>query len=242
MGDNDSKKDKAELSIEASSIDFQLLKEIAIPVVAFAIGAVLHKSESTVIYGKLAIFFGAQTLMNLYMKQVLSGSVVDEEKGLNGIPSAFIVTALQQMVAFVLFGIIILILQLTPWAYTPKKLNTMMEWVAVILFSLSFTMNIALNNFSISLLPLSVNVMIRSCLPLATFISQQTANKFTNEPVNNAWCIEILLMILGVCCAAIAVIAESHSGGEGNDESKTLIFGIIVCVASLFFLELSIWR
>merc|ERR1719461_1787846 len=134
MGDNDIKKDKAELSIEASSIDFQLLKEIAIPVVAFAIGAVLHKSESTVIYGKLAMFFGAQTLMNLYMKQVLSGSVVDEEEGLNGIPSAFIVTALQQMVAFVLFGIIILILQLTPWAYTPKKLNTMMEWVAVILF------------------------------------------------------------------------------------------------------------
>merc|ERR1719433_877109 len=110
----------------------------------------------------------------------------------------------------------------------------MMEWVAVILFSFSFTMNIALNNFSISLLPLSVNLIIRSCLPLATFISQRIASKCTNEPVKDARFIEILLMLLGVFCAAVAVVAKSHRAGEGNDESKTLIFGIVVCVASLF--------
>jgi len=122
----------------------------------------------------------------------------------------------------------------TPYAYTPKKLNTKLEWLAVVLFSFSFTMNIALNNFSISLLPLSVNLIIRSCLPLATFITQRTASKCTNEPVKDARAIELFFMVLGVCCAIIAVIAKSHVKSTGNDETKTLAFGIIVCVASLF--------
>jgi len=213
----------------------ELVKEIAIPVAAFGIGVMLLPRESTAVPGKLAMFFGAQTVMNLYMKETLSGIVISEEENLKGIPSAFIVTAIQQMVAFVLFVFLLLGSQLTPWKYTPKPLTTKMEWLTVLLFSLSFTMNIALNNFSISLLPLSVNLIIRSCLPLATFISQRTASKCTGEAVKDARPLEIMLMLAGVFCAALAVVAKSHDAGdEGHRESRTLVFGIVMCLASLF--------
>jgi hypothetical protein len=172
--------------------------------------------------------------MNLYMKEVLSGIVVSEEEGLKGIPSAFLVTAIQQLVAFVLFGVFILASSLTSFKYTPKRLSSPTEWMAVLLFSLSFTMNIALNNYSISLLPLSVNLIIRSCLPLATFLSQHVASKCTNQPIKDARPLEIGLMVAGVLCAAVAVVAESHSGGQGDKQDDTLAFGILVCVASLF--------
>lgn len=216
-------------------MEFQLLKEVAIPVAAFGIGALLTPYESTAVPGKLAMFFGAQTVMNLYMKEVLSGTVLSEEEGLQGIPSAFLVTALQQLVAFLLFGVFLVASQSTPFKYTPKRLTSPTEWMAVLLFSLSFTMNIALNNYSISLLPLSVNLIIRSCLPLATFLSQQVASKCTNQPIKDARPLEVALMVAGVLCAAVAVVAESHKGGhQGEEEKDTLVFGIIVCVASLF--------
>jgi drug/metabolite transporter (DMT)-like permease len=215
-------------------MDMELLKEIAIPVAAFGIGLTLLPRESTAVPGKLAMFFGAQTVMNLYMKETLSGIVVSEEENLKGIPSAFIVTAIQQMVAFFLFGFLLLGSQLTPWRYTPKPLTTRMEWLTVLLFSLSFTMNIALNNFSISLLPLSVNLIIRSCLPLATFVSQRAASKCTGEAVKDARPLELALMLAGVFCAALAVVAKSHDSDKGSSESRTLVFGIVMCLASLF--------
>jgi hypothetical protein len=71
-------------------------------------------------------------------------------------------------------------------------------------------------------------------LPLATFISQQAASKCTNAPVKDARPLELGLMLLGIICAAVAVVAESHADARGHGESKTLIFGILVCVASLF--------
>merc|ERR1719384_2181112 len=41
-------------------------------------------------------------------------------------------------------------------------------------------------------------------------------------------------MLLGVICAAIAVVAKMHVSGSGGGESKNLIFGVVVCVISLF--------
>jgi len=211
-----------------------LVKELAIPVVAFGVGAMLLPSESTAVPGKLAMFFGAQTVMNLYMKEVLSNTVISEEEDLKGIPSAFAVTAIQQLVAFVLFGAFALVSQLTPRPYSPKQLSGKMEYLAVLLFSFSFTMNIALNNYSISLLPLSVNLIIRSCLPLATFISQRTAAKCTGESVKDASVLELSLMCAGVACAAVAVVASSNGSGNSDHSSASMLFGILVCVLSLF--------
>merc|ERR1712151_1442819 len=101
--------------------------------------------------GIFMVFFGAQTGMNLYMKAVLSNSVVDEVAGLKGIPASFLVTGFQQMAGFVLFWIGLGISRLvTNYKYEPKKLTTPFELMAVCLFAISFTMNIALNNFSLS--------------------------------------------------------------------------------------------
>merc|ERR1712012_843519 len=41
-------------------------------------------------------------------------------------------------------------------------------------------------------------------------------------------------MLLGVMCAAIAVMAKMHVKGDAGGESKNLVFGVIVCVISLF--------
>lgn len=46
--------------------------------------------------------------------------------------------------------------------------RTAKEVLMVIGFSMAFAVNIGLNNFSLSLLAISVNVIIRACLPLAT--------------------------------------------------------------------------
>merc|ERR1712217_337928 len=47
--------------------------------------------------------------------------------------------------------------------------------------------------------------------------------------------LEIGLMLLGVVCAAIAVIAKSHvKGNETGEGQKTLSFGVVICVISLF--------
>merc|ERR1719429_919428 len=158
----------------------KLLKEMAIPLCSLTFGALFYQCGPPIkIMGTFMVFFGAQTGMNLYMKAVLSNSVVDEAAGLKGIPASFLVTAFQQMAGFVLFWIGMGISQLTPYAYTPKVLNTPFELFAICLFAISFTMNIALNNFSLSLVSISINLIIRSCLPLSTFLSQQMSARIT---------------------------------------------------------------
>lgn len=214
-------------------MDAQLAKEILIPASAFAIGATLLLDERSALPGKLSMFFGAQTLMNLYMKEVLSNTVVSEVEGLEGIPGSFIVTAIQQIVAFFLFVVVLIIAQFTPYKYTPRRLTRPTEWFAVLLFSLSFTLNIGLNNFSISLLPLSVNLIIRSCLPLATLSSQRLAGSCTGEAAKEIRSVELVLMLAGVLCAAVAVVAEEHGAGSGKQDAN-MLYGVVVCVLSLF--------
>ena len=41
-----------------------------------------------------------------------------------------------------------------------------------------FAANIALNNFSLGYISIGVNLIIRSCLPLSTFVSQQIMAQF----------------------------------------------------------------
>ena len=156
------------------------------------------------------------------MKYVLSQFPVDDE--LRGMPMAFLLTSIQQFVAFLTFGIFLLCGHLAGRSYTVKKLKLVqleikvvrscqclfclasivglsdtaisyqfdkMKWVTrvnrlcqsgvesqprttskevwtLLCFSLAFAGNIGLNNFSLSLLPMSVNLILRSCLPLAT--------------------------------------------------------------------------
>jgi len=209
----------------------RLLKELAVPIAAILVGFAALQTEATKLLGKLALFFGAQTFMNLYMKAVLSKSVVSNELGMAGVPAAFAITAIQQLVSFVLLGIGTLGSQLTPWAYTPKKLTTPRQLGMVLCFSLSFTLNIALNNFSLSMLDISVNLIIRSVAPLTTLIVQIVFTRCLGskslEPV------EIGLMVAGALCGLVAVVAKGHGLSSAADSSH-LIWGGFICLFSLF--------
>lgn len=219
----------------------EMAKQIMFPLVALVAGALMllfakaiYKDENSVLadVGKLVLYFGAQTGMNLYMKAVLSSSMVSEEDHLHGMPAGFACTAVQQVTAFILFGSWILISNLTGCGYEPKRLDTKMEMFAVICFSLSFTLNIALNNYSLSLIPISTNLIIRSCLPLSTFLSSYLVARLTKEEASSCKIVEILLMVLGVICAAVVCYAE-HAGEPSDDNGGAFVFGVIVCCASL---------
>lgn len=204
----------------------ELVKEIPIPAVALGLGASLLPFECSRSAGQLIFYFGAQTGMALYMKTVLSASVVSEEEGLRGLPAAFAVSAIQQLMAFIFFSIGAFASQ-----YTRKKLASWWEWGLVCLFSVSFTANIALNNYSLSLIPLSVNLIIRSCLPLPTFLAQQVASVYINEHVKDGSRLEVVLVTIGVFCAVTVVAARTNcfDGEELNEQ----ILGAVICMISV---------
>jgi len=215
-------------------MDYAIVKECAVSGITLSCGLCLLCSEKTALVGKLMTYFGAQTGMNIYMKAVLSSSVVSEEKGMKGIPAAFAVTALQQFVGFVTFALFLLIAKLVGKGYPIKKVQGK-QWIGVFLFSFAFAFNIALNNFSISLVAISINLVIRSCLPLSTFISQQALSRITSSTAasKDADPRELLCMVLGVVCAAVAVVAKAESKGQSS-ESSHLMLGVTVCVVSTF--------
>lgn len=217
-----------------------MAKKVSIPFLALAAGACMllysPKGSALADVGKMTLYFGAQAGMNIYMKAVLSNSIVSAKDSLEGMPAGFACTAMQQVTAFSLFATWIGVSQHTPYPYSPKRLTSGMEVLAVCLFSLSFTMNIALNNYSISLLPISVNLVIRSCLPLSTFVSQQAAAILTGEKIKDCNALELLFMVLGMGGAVLAVWAKSQAkaASSSDDESGSFFFGVVVCIVSLF--------
>merc|ERR1719384_2584684 len=158
------------------------------------------------------------------------------ESDLTGFPAGFALTALQQVISFALFVLFFIAVYATPWRYTPKKLESKFEFFCVLIFGFVFCMNIALNNFSLSLISIAVNLIIRSCLPLTTFLSQQglsMCNLFPSKPFR---ILEIVLMCIGVTCAGIFTWAslQSKGGGKGTDSgAMLLLIGVLVCIASL---------
>lgn len=208
----------------------KLLEEAMIPTGALTVGALLLACQQTTA-GLLAIYFGAQAGFSLYMKVVLSNAVISEELGIKGIPAGFLVTAIQQIVAFLVLALIVAVLYFTPWRYTPRKLNSFKEFACVILFSFAFALNIGLNNFSLSLLAVSLNMIIRSCLPVVTLILQQMLGPCIPGIAGKVRAMEVTLMVAGVVFAGLATLAKSEASGSGS-ESKNLVFGVAMCALS----------
>jgi hypothetical protein len=192
--------------------------------------------------GMFMVFFGAQTGMNIYMKFALSAVVVNPDEGWKGLPASFFVTGAQQFFGFVIFWVIlglgralkpILGGSLSCWTeYEPRKLDPK-DILIVCLFSLAFIMNIALNNFSLSLITITLNLIIRSCLPLSTYIAQNAAAKMTRKEGTSLNLVEMSLMLAGVLFAALAVTAKMEGSSKATPASKNLLFGVIVCIVSL---------
>lgn len=186
--------------------------------------------------GLLAAYCGAQSGLNLYMKAVLSETKLSSVPELRGVPAAFLLTALQQVVAFLFLASVLLCLWPTRWRYTPKSLTSLQEWATVICFSFAFAANIGLNNYSLSLLPVSLNITIRSCLPLCTLAVQLILGRC--RPGLGGVAVsaqQVVFMVCGVLCAGLAVLAQSGFVGREH-----MAMGVSICVLSLFAAALNL--
>jgi drug/metabolite transporter (DMT)-like permease len=203
---------------------------VFVPVGAMLLGAALvllgHRMP-----GLITMYFGAQPGFNLYMKAVLSDAEISSAHGMRGVPAAFLVTTLQLLVAFLFMISAVAALWFTPWRYRIKSLKTQREWIAVLCFSAAFAANIGLNNLSLSYLPMSLNLTIRSCLPLVTLALQLLISRCQLGDTPPASCKEVGIMSFGVFCACLATMAK----GEGSDSAKEwnrLYFGVAACCLS----------
>jgi len=210
------------------------LLEAAIPLTAILGGFLLVKATKFRTAGLLSIYFGVQTGLNIYMKVVLSGAVVSKEHHLKGIPAAFMITALQQLVSFALLLPGLALLWPTPWRYTPKPLTSRRAVFGVLGLSTTFALNIGLNNLCLSLLPMSINLMIRSCIPLATWLMQSLVAMCLPSWItaDSSKSIELALMLLGVLFAGLASVAK-EAGATKSEEASHLGIGLLVGVLSL---------
>ncbi|CAE7643634.1 USP, partial [Symbiodinium sp. CCMP2456] len=160
-------------------------------------GAVLHSMNLPTI-GMLSIYFGAQTGLGLYMKILLSDLPIAAELNIRGVPAPFLITALQQLLTFVALVVVLLALLPTRWAYKPRQLQDAKEVGCVLIISVAFAANIGLNNLSLSLLPVSANMIIRSCIPLITWILQQLVGCCGLGGFNSSWGLaEFALLLSG---------------------------------------------
>lgn len=155
------------------------------------------------------------------------------EFGLKGIPIGFLLTGIQQFVAFAAFCCFLIVGRLFSSGYQVKKLTSVKEYVAVVCFSITFALNIGLNNFSLSLVAISINLIIRSCLPLSTALSQLVVGSIMGQDSARIAAREWFLMIAGVGCAGLATYANSK-GSSKHEDSADLWLGVIVAVASIF--------
>lgn len=238
------------------------IKTFIIPIIALALGGgmmVAAPSDAIAMVGKLVLYFGAQSFMNIFMSWVLhlkitifAGTEIERmvitgeetkyetfilEKDLTGCPAGFALTAMQQVISFVLFMIFFVVMMAAGKPYQPKRLETLFEWVSVVIFGCVFAANIALNNFSLAYISIGVNLIIRSCLPLTTYVSQQVLAQFglyKKKQCSTMHALEVVLMAFGVTCAAIFVWASfegkllaSDSGGSSR------LIGVVGCIASL---------
>jgi drug/metabolite transporter (DMT)-like permease len=228
-------------------VESDTCKPFIIPIIGLLAGFVMMTVPKVATAGKLVLYFGAQSFMNIFMgwvfrthvtvaKGPIPGSSVVLKEDLHGCPVGFALTAMQQLISFFCFLILYAALYATPYKITPKKISSIKEVVSILIFGCVFAMNIALNNFSLGYISIAVNLIIRSCLPLTTYLSQQglaMIGLYTFKPCK---AMEIGLMVAGVFCACAftwAKIMGSGAGHKGQTDHGKQVMGCIVCLLSL---------
>lgn len=172
--------------------------------------------------GLIAVYFGVNTGFSLYTKFLLML-----------VPAPFVITALQQVVSVTVLLLALLLLAPTPWAFWPRSLTSWSEVLAILIFALAFAANIGLNNFSLSLLPVSMNLTIRSCLPLVALVAQVLWSPVSRRStVERA---EVALVLVGTACACLAAWAK----GEASAASP-VVFEVRHYFCGIFFCFLSV--
>lgn len=216
-----------------------------LPLLGLVLGAILMQVPRAADAGKLVLYFGAQSFMSIFTGWMMATSVTAAsgtevnghvlDKNLTGCPVGFALTAVQQAVSFLMFGLYCLGAYFTPYRYTPKSLNSGFEIVCVVVFGCVFALNIALNNFSLAYISIGTNLILRSCLPLTTFLSQQALAVFNLYPFRACRCCEVTLMMVGVLCACVALVAQAMASAQSGHANETggQILGILTCLVSV---------
>merc|ERR1719461_2405296 len=225
-------------------VDPDTIKPFIIPVLGLLAGFVMMTVPKVATFGKLVLYFGAQSFMNIFMgwvfrthvtvpKGPIKGSNVVLEEDLKGCPVGFALTAMQQFISFFCFLALYAALYATPYKISPKKIGSVKEVVSILIFGCVFAMNIALNNFSLGYVSIAVNLIIRSCLPLTTFLSQQTLAFFKLYPFKPCKLNEISLMVCGVFCAAAFTTAKIMGTSTSHHSGSNQVLGVVMCICSL---------
>lgn len=209
-------------------VPLKWLKLLVAPLLALAVGFLSYACGRQGQVPILLMYFGAQTGMNLFIKYIVSELEVDREK--TGIPIGFLLTAIQQLVAFASFCAFLGFSHLYRgggYGYWDRVCqSSKRERFYVLIFSLLFAFNIGLNNFSLSQLDISVNHVIRSCLPLATALLEMVCRHRRRSAA--AWS----LLVMGVGCAMVANWCKD-SRDRGRLESTRL--GVLAAILSACF-------
>lgn len=216
-----------------------------IPVACLGIGLVMTFVPQVATVGKLVLYFGAQAFMNIYMSWLMRTSVTLPagykieatgellEKALTGCPASFGLTAMQQIISFLIFLVFVAGASCTPYHYTPKKLNGTFEIMCVIIFGCVFAMNIALNNFSFVYINMATNLIIRSSMPLTTLLTEQMMSFCGLYPLKPCKVKEVVLMVLGVLCAGVFTWARIMGSAAQGRSSSNMLLGATMCFAAM---------
>lgn len=218
----------------------ELVRPFVIPILGLTIGGVMMQYPRVAMYGKLVLYFGAQSFMNIFMSwlsgthviisagtQLESGKIL--EKDLKGCPAGFALTALQQVVSFIVFLVYFGYKSTTSTPYVLKELKTYKEYASVFVFGCVFAANISLNNVSLGYISMGVNLIIRSCLPLSTYLSQQVMSMWGLYQKKPFKILEVTLMVVGVICAFIFTWADFR----GKFVLGGRFIGVLACLGSL---------
>jgi hypothetical protein len=173
--------------------------------------------------------------MNFLAKSILNNQVVSDMPQRRGIPAPFFLTACQQMGSVFIFLLVVGLSAANLVSFKVKRLATTSEYLLIIFLGLFFALNISFNNLSITLLPISVNLVIRTCIPLFTLGAQRILGLFITVPSAGIAPRELYCMLMGVGAAGLAVVASSKgktSSAEGEN-FETFLLGCTFCVLAL---------
>jgi len=236
--------DPHHISMAVDALESDTFKPFIIPILGLVIGGAMMAVPKVATVGKLVLYFGAQSFMNIFMGWVFRTNVTVPkgfklpngdvlQKDLHGCPVGFALTAMQQIISFFCFLVLFACLYFTPYRITPKKISSGFEVLSICIFGCVFALNIALNNFSLGYISIAVNLIIRSCLPLTTFLSQQGLAMFGLYTLKPCKALEICLMVLGVFFAGLFTVAKIMGSASHGHSSSNMVLGVFMCICSL---------
>jgi len=201
----------ASSSLRANSVRLRKIElgdttQTQIPLCALASGAVLCFFERFATVGKLLVFFGAHCGLIFCTKIVLSSAIVSDELGFTGLHTPFILAALHQLMVFISFGVVILVKCVSSF-YRPAIPQTRHEWFGILVFSLLLALNTGLNNMSIDALPISLNLVIRSCFPLCSIFFRLLHGTRNMDQLDKREC---ECFLLGASFMVLVIIVQSY--------------------------------